>query len=109
MTCSTKRIGEDCEHGSGRSAGSEISQFHFNLQPFPMSDRRFLQPPLIVLFSLFLHQSLAVEFAITGSQFTLNGKPTFLYGTSYYAGLGASEELVSARSRRHPTVWLQLD
>ncbi len=30
---------------------------------------------------------------IQGSRFTINGKPTFLLGISYYAGLGASEDL----------------
>lgn len=29
-----------------------------------------------------------------GSRFTINGKPTFLLGISYYAGLGASEEFL---------------
>jgi hypothetical protein len=32
--------------------------------------------------------------AIKGAHFTLNGKPTFLLGISYYGGLGASEEFV---------------
>ncbi len=31
---------------------------------------------------------------IQGTRFTLNGKPTFLYGISYYGGLGASEEFL---------------
>ena len=31
---------------------------------------------------------------IDGTRFTLNGKPTFLLGFSYYAGLGASEEFI---------------
>jgi len=31
---------------------------------------------------------------IRGTQFTLNGAPTFLLGFSYYGGLGASEEFV---------------
>jgi hypothetical protein len=31
---------------------------------------------------------------IDGSQFTLNGKPTFLLGISYYGALGASQEFV---------------
>ena len=34
----------------------------------------------------------AAEFGIQGSQFTLDGKPAFLAGASYYGGLGASEE-----------------
>lgn len=31
---------------------------------------------------------------ISGRNFTLNGKPTFLLGISYYGGLGASRELI---------------
>ena len=31
---------------------------------------------------------------IDGSRFTLNGKPVFLLGFSYYGGLGASEESI---------------
>ena len=31
---------------------------------------------------------------IDGSRFTMNGKPTFLLGVSYYGALGASEEFV---------------
>ena len=36
--------------------------------------------------------SRAVEIAATESAFTLDGKPTFLLGCSYYAGLGASDD-----------------
>lgn len=32
---------------------------------------------------------------ITGARFTLNGRPAFLYGISYYGGLGAPTNLVS--------------
>jgi hypothetical protein len=35
-----------------------------------------------------------VLLGIEENRFTLNGKPTFLVGISYYAGLGASEEFV---------------
>jgi hypothetical protein len=31
---------------------------------------------------------------VQGSRFTLNGKPTFLLGISYYGGLGASEDAI---------------
>lgn len=34
------------------------------------------------------------ELGIKGTQFTINGTPTFLYGISYYGGLGASEEFI---------------
>jgi hypothetical protein len=33
----------------------------------------------------------APKLGIQGIQFTLNGKPTFLIGMSYYGALGASE------------------
>jgi hypothetical protein len=33
---------------------------------------------------------------IKGTAFTVNGKPTFLYGISYYGGLGASEETLKS-------------
>ena len=36
----------------------------------------------------------STELGIKGTQFTINGKPTFLYGISYYGGLGASEEFI---------------
>jgi CubicO group peptidase (beta-lactamase class C family) len=32
--------------------------------------------------------------AVRGSQFTVNGTPTFLFGISYYGALGASEEFI---------------
>ena len=34
----------------------------------------------------------ATELKIQGTRFTLNGRPTFLLGISYYGALGASEE-----------------
>lgn len=34
------------------------------------------------------------DLGIEGTQFTLNGKPTFLLGISYYGALGASENLI---------------
>src|SRR3954466_6164944 len=36
----------------------------------------------------------ATQLGIKGAQFTLDGKPAFLYGISYYGGLGAPEEFV---------------
>ena len=47
---------------------------------------------------------------IQGSRFTINGKPTFLLGISYYAGLGASEDF-PRRSRPPPRLgfnWLRV-
>jgi hypothetical protein len=45
------------------------------------------------------------------SRFTLNGKPAFLYGISYYGALGASEETVRrdlADMKRHGFNWLRV-
>ena len=36
----------------------------------------------------------ATELRTKGTQFTINGKPTFLLGISYYAALGASKDLI---------------
>lgn len=36
----------------------------------------------------------AMDLGIQGSQFTLNGRPLFLLGISYYGALGASEEFI---------------
>src|SRR5689334_14921626 len=47
---------------------------------------------------------------IQGTRFTLNGRPTFLLGISYYGGLGASEESVRRDLddlRRHGFHWLR--
>src|SRR4051812_689142 len=35
------------------------------------------------------------ELAIEGMRFTLNGKPVFLLGISYYGGLGAPDEILN--------------
>jgi hypothetical protein len=46
-----------------------------------------------------------------GSQFLLNGQPTFLYGISYYGALGASRETVRrdlADMRRHHFNWIRV-
>ena len=34
------------------------------------------------------------KLAVSGSQFTINGKETFLFGISYYAALGASRDFI---------------
>jgi hypothetical protein len=47
---------------------------------------------------------------IQGARFTLNGKPTFLLGISYYAGLGASDATVRAdlrEAKRLGVNWLR--
>ncbi|MFQ5809948.1 MAG: hypothetical protein ACE5JM_10045, partial [Armatimonadota bacterium] len=38
----------------------------------------------------------ATELGIQGTEFTVDGQPTFLVGMSYYAGLGASEGFIEA-------------
>jgi hypothetical protein len=46
-----------------------------------------------------------------GTCFTLNGKPTFLLGISYYAGLGATEDFIRRDlddMQRHGFNWLRL-
>ncbi|MDO9254702.1 MAG: nitrilase-related carbon-nitrogen hydrolase [Bacteroidales bacterium] len=55
--------------------------------------------------------SPATELGIKGTQFTINGIPTFLYGISYYAGLGASEEFILkdlADIKEHGFNWIRL-
>src|SRR3954463_13494985 len=53
-----------------------------------------LQLTLATFMALGTGVGSTTELGIKGTQFTLNGKPTFLYGISYYGGLGASEEFV---------------
>ncbi len=57
--------------------------------------RRFMLPALVLLvpFVQVRAQDAAV-LGIDGTRFTLNGKPTFLLGISYYGGLGASEDFI---------------
>lgn len=53
----------------------------------------------------------AAELGIRGSQFTLDGAPTFLLGASYYGGLGASEETVRRdldALQRHGFNWIRV-
>ncbi|HZP80531.1 MAG TPA: hypothetical protein VFB21_02730 [Chthonomonadaceae bacterium] len=47
-------------------------------------------------------QGPGTTLGIQGTAFTLNGKPTFLYGLSYYGGLGASEATWKADLDRMP-------
>lgn len=51
----------------------------------------------ILLLSILMTGSTAVagtELGIEGKQFTINGKPTFLSGISYYGALGASKDFI---------------
>jgi len=53
----------------------------------------------------------ATLLAIEGTRFTLNGKPVFLLGFSYYAGLGASEEFIRRDLedfQKHGFNWLRV-
>ena len=53
----------------------------------------------------------ATVLGIEGTRFTLDGKPTFLLGFSYYAGLGASEEFIRSDLddfQKHGFNWLRV-
>ena len=53
----------------------------------------------------------ATELGVKGEQFTINGRPTFLLGCSYYAGLGATEETVRGdldELKRHGFNWVRV-
>jgi hypothetical protein len=53
----------------------------------------------------------AATLGVDGSQFTLNGRPTFLLGLSYYGGLGASEDFIRRDlddAQRHGFNWLRV-
>jgi len=57
--------------------------------------RRLMILPLLCMVSLLpARVQGATVLGIDRTQFTLDGKPTFLLGISYYAGLGASEEFI---------------
>lgn len=52
-----------------------------------------------------------VELGIAGSAFTLDGRPTFLLGASYYGALGASEEFIRQDLddlQRHGFNWIRV-
>jgi hypothetical protein len=70
---------------------------------------------LLVLFCLVpLAQARADEetvVGIDGTRFTINDRPAFLLGISYYAGLGASEESIARDlddMQRHGLNWLRV-
>ncbi len=51
------------------------------------------------------------ELRVQGERFTLRGEPTFLYGLSYYGGLGASEETLKLdldAVQRHGFNWIRV-
>ncbi|MGC8644200.1 MAG: hypothetical protein ACP5XB_30440 [Isosphaeraceae bacterium] len=70
---------------------------------------------LIGILVVSLGQASATEsrtiLGIQGTRFTLNGKPTFLLGISFYAGLGAPEESLRRdldEMRHHGFNWLRV-
>ncbi len=53
----------------------------------------------------------APRLGVAGSEFTIGGKPTFLLGMSYYAGVGASEEFRRRDlddMKRHGINWIRV-
>lgn len=55
--------------------------------------------------------ALGVELGIAGSAFTLDGRPAFLLGASYYGALGASEEFIRQDLddlQRHGFNWIRV-
>ncbi len=57
--------------------------------------RRFFVLPLLCVASLLPGRAQAATvLGIEGTRFTLDGKPTFLLGISYYGGLGATEDFI---------------
>jgi hypothetical protein len=57
--------------------------------------RRFVLPALVLLVPFVsVRAQDATILGVEGTRFTLNGKPTFLLGISYYGGLGASEDFI---------------
>ncbi|MBN1508378.1 MAG: hypothetical protein JW955_16130 [Sedimentisphaerales bacterium] len=68
---------------------------------------------LLLLLALLTQSSAqgATVLGIEGSRFTLDGKPTFLLGFSYYAGLGASEDFIRSDLddfQKHGFNWLRV-
>ena len=49
---------------------------------------------MLVLLCIGRSATAATELDVEGARFTVNGKPTFLLGASYYGALGASREFV---------------
>lgn len=57
--------------------------------------RRCVLPALVLLVPFVsVRAQDATILGVEGTRFTLNGKPTFLLGISYYGGLGASEDFI---------------
>lgn len=76
-------------------------------------------PRIVVMVWLFVVAALmgqgwaamAVELGIDGTRFSLDGKPEFLLGISYYGGLGAPKEFIERDLddlRRYGFNWLRV-
>jgi hypothetical protein len=53
----------------------------------------------------------AVTLGVKGTEFTLSGRQTFLYGVSYYGGLGATEETIRkdlAEAKKYGFNWIRV-
>jgi hypothetical protein len=53
----------------------------------------------------------ATKLGVTGTKFTINGRPAFLFGISYYAGLGAAERSVRedlADAKKYGFNWVRV-
>lgn len=55
--------------------------------------------------------AMATTLGVDGTHFTVDGKPTFLFGCSYYAALGASDEVIAQdldEMQRHRFNWIRV-
>jgi hypothetical protein len=65
----------------------------------------------LLVAGLALGAGAQTELRVQGGRFTLRGEPTFLYGLSYYGGLGASEETLKLdldAVQRHGFNWIRV-
>ena len=77
----------------------------------PTARRRVLCCYLLCAAVLWPSLALGMELATDGTRFTLDGKPTFLLGCSYYAGLGASDDTLRGdldELRGHGFNWVRV-
>jgi hypothetical protein len=66
---------------------------------------------LLCVLAAWCTPAAAVEVAVKETAFTLDGRPTFLLGCSYYAGLGAADETLRRdldAMRQHGFNWLRV-
>jgi len=81
MNQAARLIGETVLTTSQASRKQSSTQIAFRAVDEPLASRATGQRPSTIL-------------GVRGSQFTVNGTPTFLFGLSYYGGLGASDEFI---------------